>query len=449
VGGGIVGLATALRLLEARPGLRLTVLEKEAELASHQTGRNSGVIHSPNTYQPGSLKARLCAEGMRGALAFADEHGVPYELCGELIVATGPDELPRLAAIRDRARANGVELAELGPEAMLEVEPHVRGIRALHVTATGIVDWRRFALAVADEVRARGADIRLGTEVRAIDRRPDGLHLETTAGSIATRDLVTCAGLHSDHLAAMTGDAGGIRIVPFRGDYAVLRPEARRFCRTLIYPVPDPRFPFLGVHLTRRIDGEVWAGPNAVLALAQGYRRQDVDVRELAGVLGDRGFLRLATATGGPAPRMVRDLSRRLFLRAIQRYTPEVVLDDIAWGPSGIRAQALRRDGSLVEDFSVGGGEHVLHVRNAPSPAATASLAIGRSRPRWRSSVRDLIERLPRCRRRDQRIATDQAARTSISTLFGALAKSVDAQPPSGSRGTARCRRSVVPIAMH
>ncbi len=380
VGGGILGLATALRLLEARPGLGLTVLEKETGLATHQTGRNSGVIHSPNTYTPGSLKARLCAEGMRDALAFAKGHGIPYELCGELIVATAEAELPRLAAIRERALANGVALVELGPEAIAEREPHVRGLRGLHVPSTGIVDWRRFALTVADEVRARGGDIRADTEVRAIVRRSDGLHLETTSGVVATRDVVTCGGLHSDRLAAMTGDAVGIRIVPFRGDYAVLRPEARRFCRSLVYPVPDPRFPFLGVHLTRRIDGEVWAGPNAVLAFArEGYRRRDLDVHELAGVIGDRGFLRLAARywrTG--ATEMVRDLSRRLFLRAIQRYTPEVTLEDIAWGPSGIRAQAVRRDGSLVEDFSVGGGEHVLHVRNAPSPAATASLSIGR-----------------------------------------------------------------------
>jgi L-2-hydroxyglutarate oxidase len=387
VGGGIVGLATALRLLEARPGLRLVLLEKEPDLASHQTGRNSGVVHSPNTYAPGSLKARLCAEGMADAITFAEAHGVPFERCGELIVATEPEELPRLAAIRDRAAANGVAAVELGPEAMGEVEPHVRGLRSLHVRATGITDWRWFALAVADEVRARGGEVRTGVEVRAIHREPGGpggrsggLRLETTVGDLRARDLVSCAGLHSDRLAGMTGDAGAIRIVPFRGDYAILRPEAQRLCRALVYPVPDPRFPFLGVHLTRRIDGAVWAGPNAVLALArEGYRRRDIDGRELAGVLGDRGFLRLAARywrTG--AVEMLRDLSRRMFVRAIARYTPEVTLADVSWGPSGIRAQALRRDGTLVEDFSIGGGEHVLHVRNAPSPAATASLAIGR-----------------------------------------------------------------------
>jgi L-2-hydroxyglutarate oxidase LhgO len=380
VGGGIVGLATAYRLLETRPDLRLLVLEKEARLAAHQTGRNSGVIHSPNTYVPGSLKARLCAEGMRDALAFADEHAVPYERCGELIVATAEEELPRLAAIAERARANGVELRELGPGEMREIEPEVRGLRALHVPGTGIVDWERFALAVGDAVRARGAEIRTGAEVTAIRDVAGGLVLETTAGAVATRNLVTCAGLHSDRLAAMTGHGRGIRIIPFRGDYAVLRPEARRFCRTLIYPVADPRFPFLGVHLTRRIDGEVWAGPNAVLAFGrEAYRRRDVDPRELAAILGDRGFLRLAGRywrTG--AIEMIRDLSRRLFLRALRRYTPGLELADLAWGPSGIRAQALRRDGTLVEDFAIAGGARVLHVQNAPSPAATASLAIGR-----------------------------------------------------------------------
>ena len=380
VGGGIVGLATAHRLLDARPGLRLVVVEKEGVLAAHQTGRNSGVIHSPNTYAPGSLKARLCAEGMRDAIAFADEHEIPYEICSELIVATEEIELPRLAAIAERARANGVTLREMEPEAMLEVEPEVRGLRALHVPGTGIIDWGRFALALGEAVMARGGEIRTRTEVSAIRRTPDGLVLETTAGPVATRDLVTCAGLHSDRLAAMTGHAGGIRIVPFRGDYAILRPEARGLCRTLIYPVPDPRFPFLGVHLTRRIDGAVWAGPNAVLAFArEGYRRRDVDLRELAGILGDRGFLRLAGRywrAGGAE--MIRDLSLRLFLRALQRYTPSVTLADLAWGPSGIRAQALRRNGALVEDFAIARGPHVLHVQNAPSPAATASLAIGR-----------------------------------------------------------------------
>jgi L-2-hydroxyglutarate oxidase LhgO len=317
---------------------------------------------------------------MRDALAFADQHGIPYDRCGELIVATADEELPRLAAIAEKAAANGVAFRELGSDAMRDVEPEVRGLRALHVPGTAVMDWERFALAVADEVRARGGEIRTGAEVTAIRRAADGQVLETTAGSVATRDLVTCGGLHSDRLASMTGHGRGIRIVPFRGDYAVLRPEARHFCRTLIYPVPDPRFPFLGVHLTRRIDGEVWAGPNAVLAYArEGYRRRDVDVRDLAGILTDRGFLRLAGRYWRVgAAELIRDLSLPLILRALQRYTPDLQLADLAWGPSGIRAQAVRRNGTLVEDFAITGGDHVLHVQNAPSPAATASLAIGR-----------------------------------------------------------------------
>ena len=380
VGGGIVGLATAYRLLEARPDLRLVVLEKEAVLAAHQTGRNSGVIHAPNTYAPRSLKARLCSEGRRDALAFAAEHAIPHEICGELIVATEQAEIPRLAAIAERARANGVTLGEMGPEAMREIEPEVRGLRALHVPSTGIIDWGRFALALAEAARARGGEIRARTEVTAIRRETDGLTLETTAGPIATRNLVTCAGLQADRLAAMTGQAGGLSIVPFRGDYAILRPEAQRFCRALVYPVADPRFPFLGAHLTRRIDGAVWAGPNAVLACArEGYRRRDVDRRDLAAILGDRGFLRLAGRHWrAGAGEIVRDLSLRLFLRGLQRYTPGITRAYLTWGPSGIRAQALRRNGSLVEDFAIARGPHVLHVQNAPSPAATASLAIGR-----------------------------------------------------------------------
>lgn len=383
VGGGIVGLATALRLLEARPGLRLVVLEKEPELATHQTGRNSGVVHSPNTYTPGSLKARLCGEGMAAALAFADAHGIAYERCGELIVATAPEEVPRLASIAERARANGVDVREIGPEEMREVEPSVVGLRALHVAATAIIDWRRVALAIAEDVRARGGSIVTSAEVLAIHRMPERLVLETTAGDVAAQNVITAAGLQADRVAALTADRDArphLRIVPFRGDYAVLRPEARRFCRGLIYPVADPRFPFLGVHLTRRFDGEVWAGPNAVLAFGrESYRRRDVDAAELARILAFPGFQRLAIRywrTGGAE--MIRDWSRRLFVRALQRYTPEIRLEDISWGPSGIRAQAVRRDGRLADDFVIEGGPHVIHVLNAPSPAATASLAIGR-----------------------------------------------------------------------
>lgn len=381
VGGGIVGLATAYRLLEVRPDVRLVMVEKERHLAAHQTGHNSGVLHSPNTYAPGSLKARLCLEGKREALAFADRRGIPYELCGELIVALTEAELPRLATIRERAIANGVEgIRELGPDAIHEVEPHAAGIRALQVPGTGVIDWGQFALALAGELTARGAVIRTSARVTAIRQRSAEIGIETTAGAITTRSVVTCAGLWSDRVAAMTGDEGAERIVPFRGDYYVLRPEARGLCRSLIYPVPDPRFPFLGVHFTRRIDGELWAGPNAVLAFArEGYRRLDVSPRDLAGTLAFPGFLRLAAryARMG-AEEMWRDWSRAAFAAALRRYVPEIRSADLLPGPSGIRAQSVTRSGRLVEDFSIGGSGRVLHVRNAPSPAATASLAIGR-----------------------------------------------------------------------
>ena len=381
VGGGIVGLATAYRLLERRPELRLVVIEKEPALAMHQTGRNSGVIHSPNTYAPGSLKARLCLEGKRDAIAFAEAHGIPYELCGEIIVALTPEELPRLAAIHERAVANGVEgIRELASEEIRELEPHAAGIRGLHVPSTGIIDWQRFALALGEEIRARGGLIRTSAKVTAIARRADELVVETTAGACRARNLISCAGLWSDRVAAMTDDAGNERIVPFRGDYFVLRPASRDLCRTLIYPVPDPRFPFLGVHFTRRIDGEVWAGPNAVLAFArEGYRRRDISPRDLAGTVAYPGSLRLAMRYARMGlGEMWRDWYKGAFVGALRRYIPEIRSADLTWGPSGIRAQGLARDGRLVEDFSIGGSQRILHVRNAPSPAATASLAIGR-----------------------------------------------------------------------
>ena len=380
VGGGIVGLATAWRSLERRPGAGVLVLEKETALASHQTGRNSGVIHSPNTYAPGSLKARLCADGRRDALAFADAHRIPYELSGELIVATDADEVPRLAAIEERARANGVDgLRLLGPDGIRDVEPHVRGLQALHVPGSGIIDWRRFALALADDVRARGGEIRTAAEVTAIVAGSREVLVRTTTGAVRASSVVSCAGLWSDRVAAMTDPDPTVRIVPFRGDYMVLRPAAAALVRGLVYPVPDPRYPFLGVHLTRRVDGEVWAGPNAVLAFARaGYRRTDVDLRDLAETLGFAGFRRLAGRywrTG--AAEMWRDWSSRSFLAAVRRFMPDLGPGDLGPGPSGVRAQALAADGSMVEDFLFSERPRVLHVRNAPSPAATASLAIG------------------------------------------------------------------------
>ena len=380
VGGGIVGLATALRLTEKRPDLRVAVLEKEPELATHQSGHNSGVLHAGLYYQPGSLKARLCREGKAAVEAFAEAHDIPFERCGKLVVALDEGELPRLATLHERATANGVPgLEEVGPERIREIEPHAAGIRGLWSPETGIIDFRRVALAMAADLTGRGVTIETGREVRSLAERPDEVVVGTAAGDVRAGLVVACAGLQADRVAALSGSRDGPQIVPFRGDYYTLAPAARGLVRGLIYPVPDPRFPFLGVHFTKRIDGAVWAGPNAVLAFArEGYRRRDLNLRDLAGTLTNRGFLRLATRyLGTGLAEMWRDWWKPAFVRELQRYVPEVQADQLVFGPSGVRAQALERDGTLVDDFVVGGSGRILHVRNAPSPAATSSLAIG------------------------------------------------------------------------
>jgi L-2-hydroxyglutarate oxidase LhgO len=383
IGGGILGLATAVRLLEARPGLRLEIVEKEADLATHQSGHNSGVLHAGLYYAPGSLKARLCREGKTAIEAYAPTRGIEVRHPGKLVVALTEDELPRLAEIRARAEANGVEgLEEIGPERLRELQPGVAGIRALWSPRTGIVDFRAVALAYAADLRAQGVTINLSREVRSIEQRVEGLVLKTDAGDLVAAHLIACAGLQSDRVAAMTGETGPEvpRIVPFRGDYYTLTGDARNLVSRLVYPVPDPRFPFLGVHFTPRHDGALWAGPNAVLAFArEGYRRTDLDLRDLAGTLTYRGFQRLALRHWRMgAAEMWRDISRRAYVRQMQHYLPAVRAEDVRFGPSGVRAQAVARDGTMVDDFSLGGGARILHVRNAPSPAATASLAIGR-----------------------------------------------------------------------
>jgi L-2-hydroxyglutarate oxidase LhgO len=380
VGGGIVGLATALRLQQRRPALTIAILEKEPELATHQTGHNSGVLHAGLYYQPGSRKARLCREGKTEMEAFAEAHDIPVDHCGKLVVVVDPSELARLDALRDRAVANGVPgLEVVDRERIRELEPHAAGIRGLWSPRTGVIDFRRVALSMADELRAGGAEIRTGHTVSAIDVRPSEVVVTTGRGDVTSRLVVTCAGLQADRVAALSGDTGGPSIVPFRGDYYTLSPQASGLVRGLIYPIPDPRFPFLGVHLTKRIDGSVIAGPNAVLAFArEGYRRRDVDARDLVAALTDRGFLRLAgryLPTG--IAEMWRDWSKSAFVQQLQRYVPELRPDQVTFGPSGVRAQALARNGTLVDDFAFSGGPRVLHVRNAPSPAATSSLAIG------------------------------------------------------------------------
>ena len=380
VGGGIVGLATALRVQQRRPALRIAVLEKEPELATHQSGHNSGVLHAGLYYQPGSLKARLCREGKAEIEAFAEAHGIPIDHPGKLVVAVDPSELGRLDALRERAVANGVPgLEDVGKERIRELEPHAAGIRGLWSPRTGVIDFRRIALAIADDLRAAGVAIRTEHAVSAIDARSSDVVVTTRRGDVLSRIVVACAGLQADRVAALSGDIGGPTIVPFRGDYYTLSPDASALVRGLIYPVPDPRFPFLGVHFTKRVDGSVIAGPNAVLAFArEGYRRRDVDARDLLAALTDRGFLRLAgryLPTG--IAELWRDWSKAAFVGQLQRYVPGLRMDQVTFGPSGVRAQALARNGTLVDDFAFSGGPRVLHVRNAPSPAATSSLAIG------------------------------------------------------------------------
>lgn len=383
VGAGIVGLATARELLERRPRRRLAVIEKEPGVGRHQSGHNSGVIHSGVYYAPGSLKARLCVEGARDLYAYCESRGIPTDRCGKVIVATDPSELGRLEALYERGTANGVEgLQLIGPEQLRELEPHCAGIRALWSPNTGIVDFSRVVREYALDVRNHGGQVHTGRAVLGLAGAGDRVVLQTSAGEIEARRVIVCAGLQADRVAALGGGRRDPQIVPFRGDYWQLRPEARHLCRNLIYPVPDPAFPFLGVHATRRIgSGEVWLGPNAVPALArEGYGRGDLRLGDLAQSLRSRGFQRLAARHWRMgALELWRDFSKRGFWASVRRYLPEVTMDDMVPGPSGVRAQALDPTGRLVDDFVVEfQGSRIMHVRNAPSPAATSSLAIGR-----------------------------------------------------------------------
>lgn len=383
IGAGIVGLAAAREILARHPDTWLAVLDKEATIAAHQTGRNSGVIHTGIYYAPGSLKARLCTAGSRELYAFCDQHAIPTERCGKLIVALDEAELPALDELHRRGTANGVEgLEVVGPERIREIEPHCVGIRAIWSPGTGIVDYRRVAAAMADDILKAGGTIRTGVQVDGLTERGPLVELRTSQGAITAGRVLACAGLQADRVAALSGAPGDPAIVPFRGDYWQLRPERRDLARNLIYPVPDPRFPFLGIHFTRRIeDGAVWLGPNAVLAFArEGYRRRDVRPRDLVDALANRGFQRLAVRHWRMgAAEMWRDWSRRAFVAACRRFVPELRSDDVVPGPSGVRAQSVARDGRLLDDFVVHvQGPRLVHVRNAPSPAATSALGIGR-----------------------------------------------------------------------
>ena len=381
IGGGIIGLATAYRLLQRAPGARMTVLEKERDVGRHQTGNNSGVLHAGLYYKPGSAKARLAVSGIRQMTAFCEEHDVAYERCGKVVVAVDPSEVPRLEELFARGQANGLTgLRWLTPEALREIEPHVAGVAAVHVPEEGIVDYGGVSRALVGEITARGGSVITGAAVTALrSTTGGGWTVETTTGAFEGDRIVNCAGLHCDRIARLAGERPALRIVPFRGEYFTLRPERQSLVRHLIYPVPDPTFPFLGVHYTRMIRGGVECGPNAVLAFArEGYRKHHVNLRDLAEALTFPGLWAfLARYPVMSFHELRRSFSKRLFTRALQRLVPEVQAEDLAPGGAGVRAQAMLPNGDLVQDFYFVERPNALHLLNAPSPGATASLAIG------------------------------------------------------------------------
>jgi L-2-hydroxyglutarate oxidase LhgO len=380
VGGGIVGLAAAYRLGERFPGARIVVLEKEDGVGRHQTGHNSGVLHCGLYYKPGSAKARLAVSGIRQMVAFCQENGVAHEVCGKLVVAADESEIERLDALRERGLANGLEgLRRLGPEEMREIEPHAGGVAALRVPQEGIVDYPAVCAALVARLAERGARVATGARVERLRRSGDGWVAETPAGAFEADFLINCAGLYCDRVAQLAGERRDVRILPFRGEYYKIRPERQSLVRNLIYPVPDPRFPFLGVHFTRLIHGGIEAGPNAVLAFArEGYRKTDFNLRDLADALSYGGFWRFLMRYPSMCwYELRRSLSRELFCRSLQRLVPEIQTGDLAAGGSGVRAQAITPQGELEQDFRIISRRNALHVLNAPSPAATASLAIG------------------------------------------------------------------------
>jgi L-2-hydroxyglutarate oxidase LhgO len=379
IGGGIIGIATAMQINQKYPNYKVGVVEKEESLAGHQTGHNSGVIHSGIYYAPGSLKAKNCVTGSAQLRAFCDENNIKYDLCGKVIVATSEEELPRLDELYRRGTANGVPgLEMIDRDRLKEIEPESAGIKALWSPATGIIDYTQVTQAYARHLREGGGDIVTGARVQNIQRRSDGTYLDTDRGDVRAQYLVNCAGLYSDSVARMLGADPHLRIIPFRGEYYFLKPEAQRLVKGLIYPVPDPRYPFLGVHFTRSIHGSVEAGPNAVLALArEGYTKTAISPAESLGTFTYKGFWSMARKhwkTG--VHEVYRSFSKKAFTKALQRLVPAIGEDDLAPGGAGVRAQAVDDDGRLIDDFRIVETPNAIHVLNAPSPGATASLAI-------------------------------------------------------------------------
>ena len=381
IGAGIVGLAVGLELVRQNPGLKIVILEKESEVAAHQTGHNSGVIHSGLYYKPGSLKARLCVEGAAAVLRFCQDQGVPYEICGKVVVATEDREIPMLNELLRRGRANGLTgLRELNPEQIREIEPNASGIRGIHVPGTGITDFKMVSVKYANLIRESGAEVLTHAGVEGIARDSSAIVLETSSHVVRARFVVNCAGLHSDRIARMAGVNLGLRIVPFRGEYYEIVPSKHHLINGLVYPVPDPRYPFLGVHFTRRIHGGVEAGPNAVLSFKrEGYSRTSFNFADSADTLFFGGFWKMAVENWkSGAEEFYRSWSKKAFTRALQKLLPSLTERDIRPSGSGVRAQALDSSGKLLDDFHFTYNDRILHVCNVPSPAATASLVIGR-----------------------------------------------------------------------
>ncbi len=382
VGGGILGLSTAMEITRRHPEKRVLVLEKEADVGRHQSLHNSGVIHAGLYYRPGSLKAKTCVEGAAAMVRFAQEHGIDHEICGKVVVATNEAEIPRLEELRRRGVANGIKnIAVLGPEELREIEPHARGVKALRVPSTGIIDYGGVVRAYARIITAGGQKIQTSAQVTGITVLKGERRVETTAGDFAGKLIVNCAGLYADRIAKLAGGAPPMKIVPFRGEYYELTPGRRSLVKSLIYPVPDPAFPFLGVHFTRRVNGSVEAGPNAVLAyMREGYTKTGISPYDLFETLTYPGFLKLARKYWKVGlGEMVRSVSKSAFTRALQKLMPEIRESDLVPAGAGVRAQAVDREGGLLDDFSIIRTEGAVHVCNAPSPGATASLMIGRA----------------------------------------------------------------------
>jgi (S)-2-hydroxyglutarate dehydrogenase len=378
IGGGIVGLSVAYKISQTHPEAHIVLFEKEPHVAEHQTGRNSGVIHSGIYYKPGSIKAKTCRDGKAQLEAYCEENKIAFDRCGKVIIALNESELPALDRIFERGQANGVQSEVISVERLKELEPAVNGIKALHVPETGIVDYVGFCKSLAEKLTLLGHEIHLSSGVTQIIKTTDGITIGTPSGGEHVDFMVNCAGLHSDRIARLAGMKPKVKIVPFRGEYFELREQAHHLCRNLIYPVPDPNFPFLGVHFTRMIAGGVECGPNAVLAFArEGYTNTTINIGDLAETLTYGGFLKMASKYWRMGMgEMHRSFSKKAFVEALQHLIPAVTIDDLVSAPAGVRAQAVGADGALVDDFSFEEDECAVHVLNAPSPAATACLAI-------------------------------------------------------------------------